>query len=373
MEGPQVTEARELELDEVLRRCHRDELLPLAEVMRVSPEGLRRDRLARAIEHAIRVAGGFHPKELLQKRSGHHEWPELMVDLARRRGVEPAQSAAETEQLLLADWRQKGDMDPEVKKRLVAVIGDGERPAEPLTAPVPWKPLPVMGVALFIGRLFLPFLIPLAGLRFMMWLFRPHDDLLLPATLLVAELRRRVASRITVGLVGTPSSGKDAAVKALFGLDTGNINPVAGSTREVCVYRIPGVEGLEVVNTPGLGDVLQALTDETRDTLDHIDLYIFLVNAQGGVRAREKDEWTRCVARRRPVLAVVNKVDTLRESDRPRFLGDVAQKLGAETVLGAAFDPLPQLAPSPIGVAPIRDWIDARLAEVGKPHLPPLA
>ena len=50
------------------------------------------------------------------------------------------------------------------------------------------------------------------------------------------------------------------------------------------------------------------------------------------------------VARGRPVLAVVNKIDTLRERDRERFLADARAKLSApeDALLAAAFDPLPQ-------------------------------
>ena len=73
-----------------------------------------------------------------------------------------------------------------------------------------------------------------------------------------------------------------------------------------------------VVNTPGMGDIIEEVTEEARQVLDLIDVFVYVVNAQGGVQARELDDYRRCVARDRPVLAVVNKIDTLRERDRER-------------------------------------------------------
>ena len=65
---------------------------------------------------------------------------------------------------------------------------------------------------------------------------------------------------------------------------------------------------------------------------------------------------------------VVNKVDTLQESDRERFLADTAAKLQVERaqVVGAAMDPLPQLADSPLGLNAVHDWLSDRLADLGR-------
>ena len=61
----------------------------------------------------------------------------------------------------------------------------------------------------------------------MWWKFRPDEKRLGAAVLEVARLRQAVLHRVTIGVVGSPSSGKDAGIKALFGVDTGNISPIA--------------------------------------------------------------------------------------------------------------------------------------------------
>ena len=94
----------------------------------------------------------------------------------------------------------------------------------------------------------------------------------------------------------------------------------------------------------------------------------YLVNAQGGVQARELADWASVVRSGRPALAVVNKVDTLREADRERYLQDARDKLGVVEAdfLAAAFDPLPQLSDSPLGVEEVRRWLTRGLVELGK-------
>jgi predicted GTPase len=173
---------------------------------------------------------------------------------------------------------------------------------------------------------------------------------------------------VTIGIVGSPSSGKDACIRAVFGIDTGNIHPVAGSTREVTITRLPGATALFLVNTPGMGDVLEAVTAEARQILDHVDLFVYVLNAQGGVQAREKSDVDAIVARGRPVLVAVNKTDTIREEDRARYVDDAQRRLGvpAEDLLAVAFDPLPELADAPVGVAAVRAWLVEHLQALGK-------
>jgi translation elongation factor EF-G len=154
----------------------------------------------------------------------------------------------------------------------------------------------------------------------------------------------------------------------MFGIDSGNISPIAGSTTTVAITRLPDATALFVVNTPGMGDVVASVTEEARQVLDHIDVYVYVINAQGGVQARELEDYRRCLATGRPVLVVVNKVDTLRPADRERYLRDAREKLQAppEDFLDAAFDPLPQLSESPIGVDAVREWLAATLERMGK-------
>ena len=127
------------------------------------------------------------------------------------------------------------------------------------------------GFGMFLTRLVTDPPAPLPGILALFWLARPRDDLALPAVIEICRLRSAVRHRVTVGIVGSPSSGKDAAMAAIFGIHTGNIDPVAGSTKQVEIRRLPESTALYVVNTPGMGDVIESVTEEARQVLDQAE------------------------------------------------------------------------------------------------------
>lgn len=366
-----MTEA--LDLEELLRRCHRAELLPLARALRVNASGLGLHQLARAVARTLRRRGANDVANIALRRGDGPPYAKLVEDLARRQKVAPGADVEATERALAEHWltRKWAEMTDAQRAEVWAQLK--------LQPPAPPEGDVAVGriqsafsprsityaattAAASVGRF-----VPFGGLFILYWLARPKDDVLLPAVVEVARLRQMVLHRITVGVVGSPSSGKDAALKALFGLDAGNVSPVAGSTKEVEITRLPSATALYVVNTPGLGDVVERVTEEARQVLDHIDVYLYLINAQGGVQAREKADYGMCRATGRPVLAVVNKLDTLKPADRERLVEDSRKKLGISgDIVGAAFDPLPQLADAPIGLDLVRGWIRDQLVAAGK-------
>ncbi len=392
-EAPPVVRADEDALTELLRRCHRAEILPLAEVLGINPSGMGLSQLVHACARTARRRGSQDMLNIAFRKGEGPPYTEVVADLVQRKEIDPDDGAfadltAEAgtplerqERALLAWWIREAwsEMPASERERVwrrlqleLPAPQDGDKAlismSERLRLGAKYG-AGVMAVgALRVAPLLFPPLIPLAGCLTLFWLGRPRDEVLLPAVLEISALRQTVRHRVTVGVVGSPSSGKDAAIKAIFGLDSGNVNPVAGSTREVEITRLENATALYVVNTPGMGDVIESVTEEARQVLDLIDVFVYVVNAQGGVQARELADYNACVARNRPVLAVVNKIDTLKESDRARYLDDARAKLSApeDAFLSAAFDPLPQLSEEPIGLDAVRDWIATHLQSLGK-------
>lgn len=365
-------------LEELLRRCHRDELLHLAAVLRVDPDSKGLRDLSTALARKLRWVGSHKLRALLRGGTSN-QYHVVLADLARRAKVDRGDTLEVTEQAILAKFLSEvwAQLDDEARLRFWSEQG--------LRPPVPKAGQQALEVArdalgeqasYALSTLTVPGLLalvtipitPLPGCLLAWWLAAPNDRVLVPAVLEVSRLRQLVLHRVTIGIVGSPSSGKDAAIKAIFGIDHGNVDPVAGSTTEVTITRIPGSTATYVVNTPGLGDVVESVTEEARQVLDHIDVYVYVVNAQGGVQQREKTDYSSCVRTGRPVLTVINKIDTLKPADRERYLVDARKKLGApeDAFLAAAFDPLPQLADAPIGVDDVRVWLRQRLLEAGK-------
>lgn len=365
-------------LEALLRRCHRDELLPLCEVLRVRHVDLGLGDLARVLSATLRRVASNGLGNVGLRRGEGEPYADVLARVAGVERVVPGEEEA-VEAGVVRAWiesvrpRMAAERRAEIEAierappgAVVAAYRLAGLAAE--TARVPrsvW-----MGVALWmtpigcLGRVLAPLLLPL----WMWWVLRPDPERSRVLVVLVARLRQVVAHRVTIGFVGSPSTGKDAAIRAVLGIDSGNISPIAGSTREVAITAIPGATALYVVNTPGLGDVVERVSEEARQVLGHVDVYVYLVNAEGGVQARELADWRRCVESGKPCLAVVNKVDVLRERDRERYLADARAKLGVaeEDFLPVAFDPLPELAAGPIGIAEVRGWLRRRLGELGK-------
>ena len=370
-----LTRARPGDLEELLRRCHRDELLPLADTLRIKPGGMGLKQLSRALAQTLRRRGAHDALNILLRAGAGPSYPAVLRGLGQRLGVAMPGDIEGAEMAILNWWvdRSWATMDAEQRDAIWGSLK--KQPPTPADATeliaanqtlanVYDYVRTVTSVAQVTGAI-----IPvLGGCLTLFNLMAPRDDLVLQSIFEITRLRQAVLHRLTIGVVGSPSSGKDAAIRAIFGIDSGNVNPIAGSTTEVEISRFRDATALYVVNTPGLGDVVESVTEEAKQVLDHIDIYLYIVNAQGGVQAREREDWDHCRASGRPALVVVNKIDTLRDRDRERYLEDARAKLSApeEDFLAAAFDPLPQLSPEPIGLDAVRGWIHERLVVIGK-------
>ena len=54
------------------------------------------------------------------------------------------------------------------------------------------------------------------------------------------DLDQALDSRLALAVVGPASAGKDAAIRALFGVDFGEIDPVPGSTETLRLAQLDG-------------------------------------------------------------------------------------------------------------------------------------
>lgn len=182
------------------------------------------------------------------------------------------------------------------------------------------------------------------------------------------EVERALQQTLAVAFLGSASSGKDAAIRALFGIDFGQIDPIPGSTAEVRVAAVDPDHHLLVVNAPGFGDLRSEVRERAERVLDQLDLAIYVVNSDGGATIDERRDLDRIRALGRPVLVCLNKIDLIRPAQRDHFVRNTLVQLGVpdEMAVVTAFDPLPQLADGPIGVEAVVGWIHRQLEGSGK-------
>jgi GTPase len=182
------------------------------------------------------------------------------------------------------------------------------------------------------------------------------------------ELGTALEQTLVLAFLGSASSGKDSAIKALFGIDFGQIDPIPGSTREVRVVPLDASGRVHVVNAPGFGDLRAEVERAARGVLDHLDIAVYLVNCDGGATIDERRDLDAIRGLGRPTLVVLNKIDLIRPHQRDDFVRTTLAQLGvspSQSVV-AAFDPLPVLSEQPIGVEPTIAWIHEQLSNQGK-------
>lgn len=188
-----------------------------------------------------------------------------------------------------------------------------------------------------------------------------------PAIVHIAMLRQNVLKRLTISVVGDGSVGKDALFKSVFGVDTGNINPIAGSTSDTKVYDLGHTGTIKLINFPGFHDVRSDVNDLVNDNIKHTDLFLLVVDVNRGVSGHDVDTLEKLKAEGKPVLVCLNKIDMLRPNDKEKMVQVAKTRLQNPYVIETAFDPDPRLSQDgPIGAQVTFDWVVEQLEVMGK-------
>jgi small GTP-binding protein len=194
-----------------------------------------------------------------------------------------------------------------------------------------------------------------------------------PAVVHVAMLREMLTNRVNIGVVGDGSTGKDSLIRAVFGVDTGNVNPVAGSTKDAMIYELGNTGAVQLVNYPGFNDIRKDVNDHVNDMLRYTDVFIVVVDLARGVSGTEVDILEKIKAFNRPVLVCLNKSDLPRPKDKEALLEAAFDRLTGVEMVETAFDPDPRLgSPAPVNCRAVYEWVLRMVASEGKEtsHIP---
>jgi len=201
-----------------------------------------------------------------------------------------------------------------------------------------------------------------------------------PCVVHIAMLRLMLKNRVTLGVVGDGSAGKDSLIKGVFGLDTGGVDPVAGSTREAKVYKLGDSGAVTLVNYPGFNDIDKSKNEATKDFLGHTDVFLLVVDISRGVTQTDVDIYNdlneNFVSKGRQLLVCCNKVDLPRtKTEKDKLVSTVKGrfKLLPSMFIETTFDPDPRLKyKGPTGCDQVYKWVCNRLKAEGKKttHIP---
>lgn len=198
-----------------------------------------------------------------------------------------------------------------------------------------------------------------------------------PAVIHIAMLRQMIQRRVVVGVVGEGSVGKDALLKAVFSIDTANVDAVSGSTVETEIYNWDPTGGngpdpkdmIRIINFPGFHDRTSKVNDLIEDHINHADIFIMVVDINRGISDIEIKSLDDLKEKGRPILVCLNKIDLPRPDDKEKLLSAAKNRLSSDEIdmVETAFDPDPRLSDGiPIGAADVDSWVRTKLQEAGK-------
>jgi small GTP-binding protein len=187
-----------------------------------------------------------------------------------------------------------------------------------------------------------------------------------PAVIHIAMLRQVLANRITIGVVGDGSSGKDSLIHAVFDIDT-NIDPVAGSTKEAMIYPLREEGNAHIINYPGFNDYRERVNKQTDDSLNHTDVFVMVVDISRGVSGSEAQILRKLETFGKPILICLNKVDLVRSKEEiGKLMKAAEERLGRHQKIETVFDPDPRLGNKTRGCQATYEWIRSNIIRSGK-------
>ncbi|PWU07279.1 MAG: ribosome biogenesis GTPase Der [Verrucomicrobia bacterium] len=142
----------------------------------------------------------------------------------------------------------------------------------------------------------------------------------------------------SLAIVGRPNVGKSALFNRLAGKKISIVHDQPGITRDrlTAICRL-GEIPFEIVDTGGIGtepdpDFAAATKDAAEIAIASADAILFTVDGQSGLTPLDKELAVRLRTTRRPVVVIVNKIDTEKHEN---ILADFAE-LGFEFCIGVS-------------------------------------
>ena len=151
---------------------------------------------------------------------------------------------------------------------------------------------------------------------------------------------RKIKSGVTVAICGKPNTGKSSLLNKLLGYDKAIVSGVAGTTRDA-VEGVMEIDGrkFNLYDTAGVReseDAIESIGIERAESIIRsADVAIFVVDLALGIG--EEDARVLEMLKGKPVIKVINKVDTLQDET------DTDADVYTSAVTGAGINKLKEL------------------------------
>lgn len=133
---------------------------------------------------------------------------------------------------------------------------------------------------------------------------------------------------LIITLIGKVNAGKTSLFFKLLNINERRhkISPIAGWTKEI--ELLPVYKDTFLADTPGLDDIEAAVSAKTIDFIGSTDIFAHVINAAEGVTDTVKNCSDELFKTGRPVVTIINKIDSLSdENEIEELKADILKKL----------------------------------------------
>ncbi len=149
------------------------------------------------------------------------------------------------------------------------------------------------------------------------------------------------ANRLHIGFFGKRNSGKSSLINAFTGQEVSIVSDVAGTTTDVVSkpMEIHGLGACVLLDTAGFddeGELGEIRVEKTEKASEKIEIAIIVFS---GEEMEQEIQWfKRFKAQKTPVLAVINKIDKLTETEQTAIAEKLQKELKTEPVFVSALE-----------------------------------
>ena len=146
----------------------------------------------------------------------------------------------------------------------------------------------------------------------------------------LTEIEKNLEKTVTIAVVGKVSAGKSSLLNALFHKNKNNqlasVGAISGVTTKVKRFQLG--KHVEIMDSPGLGDIIDENSEETRNSLLEIDVGVLVVSDSADVA--QKQHFDLLKAHCKKVFVVLNKIDMYdrQKSSIPKLVQQWKEALG---------------------------------------------
>lgn len=141
-----------------------------------------------------------------------------------------------------------------------------------------------------------------------------------------------------VALIGKPNVGKSTLMNALLGQKLSIVTPKPQTTR----HRVLGIlsgEDFQIIflDTPGLlipkYKLQETMVQAAKNAIEEADVLLFMIEPEGGITPANAAILTELVATKKPLILVINKVDTVDKEKLLPLIEKYAGKFSLKNII----------------------------------------